>query len=303
MAKELFKSFIQPPFSYLNSRNAEWQKRKKLWKEWGGFTEDESRDSLVFDPEVSKKDGHQRICNVGSLLEFDPVLAELLFKWFCPPKGLIGDAFAGGPIRGFVASLLGYRYIGVELRQEQVDIDQKRAQCLNVTPSYIVGDSLIEIPRFKEKVDCWVCCPPYYNLEQYSDDPNDLSNIDTYENFLRVYRNIIKVCVDKLKDNRFACFVVGDIRDKDGFYRNFVSDTISAFLDCGMKLYNEAILVNVVGSVSLRVNRQFGIYRKLGKLHQNVLVFYKGNDCKKIKDDFPKIDSDYYIPENQDILF
>jgi hypothetical protein len=299
----LFDKFVMPPFSVLDSRAGYWQKRKKQWKEWGEFTEDESRDSLVFDPEVSKKDGHQKICKVGSLLEFDPVLAELCYKWFVPPKGVILDPFAGGPIRGIVASQLGYRYIGVDLRQEQVDIDYKKAQNLKLDPFWVVGDSLIEVPKIKEQVDFVFSCPPYFDLEVYTDDKNDLSNQQSYEEFLRVYISIINESVKKLKDNRFACFVVGDIRDENGFYRGFVNDTIDCFRRAGTRLYNEAILVNVVGSVSLRVNRQFGIYRKLGKLHQNVLVFYKGSNCKNIKLDFPEIDTNYHIPDDQSALF
>ena len=92
-----------------------------------------------------------------------------------------------------------------------------------------------------------------------------------------------------LKDNRFACFVVGDIRDKKGYYRNFVSNTISAFTNAGTKLYNEAILVNSVGSLPVRVGGSFGSNRKMGKCHQNVLIFYKG-DISKIRDEIAQID-------------
>lgn len=45
-------------------------------------------------------------------------------------------------------------------------------------------------------------------------------------------------------------------------------------------LYNEAVLVTAVGSLPIRVGRQFETGRKLGKTHQNVLVFIKG-DAKK----------------------
>jgi len=69
---------------------------------------------------------------------------------------------------------------------------------------------------------------------------------------------------------------------------NFVSDTIQAFRDSGMELYNEIILVNVVGSLAVRVRRQFNGGRKIGKMHQNVLVFYKG-DPKKIKENYPEL--------------
>jgi len=44
-----------------------------------------------------------------------------------------------------------------------------------------------------------------------------------------------------------------------------------------MKYYNEIILYNVVGSLSVRVSKQFEPYRKIGKIHQNILVFYKGD--------------------------
>ena len=100
-----------------------------------------------------------------------------------------------------------------------------------------------------------------------------------------------------LKEDRFAVFVVGDVRDKNGFYQNFVSDTIQAFIDSGMMLYNEMILVNAVGTLAIRAGRQFSIGRKVGKQHQNVLVFYKGNP-KKIKSNYPELDLSYIEDES-----
>ena len=51
---------------------------------------------------------------------------------------------------------------------------------------------------------------------------------------------------------------------------------------------SKIILVNQIGSLPIRVGRQFQIGRKTGKSHQNVLVFYKG-DPLKIRDEFPRI--------------
>ena len=70
---------------------------------------------------------------------------------------------------------------------------------------------------------------------------------------------------------------MGDIRDKQGIYRNFVSDTIEAFQDAGAQLYNDAVFVMAVGTVMMQTSRNFPIGRKLGKTHQNVLVFIKGD--------------------------
>jgi hypothetical protein len=124
--------------------------------------------------------------------------------------------------------------------------------------------------------DLLFSCPPYADLEIYSDDPADLSAM-TYEDFLTAYRAIIEGACKLLKPDRFACFVVGDVRDKHGNYRDFVGDTVQAFRDAGLHLYNEAILVTAVASLPIRIGKQFSATRKMGKTHQNVLVFLKGD--------------------------
>lgn len=130
-----------------------------------------------------------------------------------------------------------------------------------------------------EQFDLVFSCPPYGDLEVYSDDPEDLSTM-THEAFLESYRRIIAASVAKLRPDRFAVFVVGDFRDGRGFYRNFVADTISAFQDAGATLYNEAVLATAISSLPLRAGRQFAAGRKLGKTHQNVLVFYNGDPAQ-----------------------
>lgn len=142
------------------------------------------------------------------------------------------------------------------------------------------GDSLnIDKIAGEVKADFVFSCPPYVDLEVYSDNPADLSNM-AYADFIQAYTQIIAKSCALLKNDRFACFVVGEVRDKKGNYHNFVSDTINAFKAAGLKYYNEAILVTVAGSLPLRAGKQFKVSRKLGKTHQNILVFVKG-DARK----------------------
>ncbi len=211
---------------------------------------------------------------------FDPVLCELAYTWFTAPGAHILDPFAGGSVRGIVATYLGRDYTGIDLRPEQIAANQHQAAAIvpGRLPRWIVGNSLNAIPA--DDYDLIFTCPPYYDLEVYSDDPEDLSNKEDYGAFLNDYRAIIAQAVERLRADRFACVVVGDIRDRKGMYRNFVADTIAVFRDAGMALYNEAILVTAVGSLSIRVGRQFEAGRKLGKTHQNVLVFVKGDPRK-----------------------
>lgn len=223
---------------------------------------------------------------------FDPVLCEVGYRWFCPSGGSIIDPFAGGSVRGIVAALTGRQYTGVDLSERQIEANEANWKEIDHTsilpqeqaakvydPRWICGDSLNIDKLVDGKFDLLFTCPPYADLEVYSDKPEDISN-KKYPEFLELYRAIIKKATAKLKDNSFAVCVVGDVRGEDGFYYNFVSDTIQAFQDAGMRLYNEAILVMAYGSLPIRVSKQFANSRKLGKAHQNILIFNNGNPAQ-----------------------
>ena len=232
-------------------------------------------------------------CQASGTSIFDPVLCELIYLWFTPYKGsYILDPFAGGSVRGIVAAYLEHNYIGIDLSENQIAANRLNAQEVlkDIQPPVWICDDSENLEHYTKDIefDLIFSCPPYFDLEIYSDDNRDLSNMQ-YDKFIEKYRNIISKSIGKLKDNRFACFVVSDIRDRKGFYRNFPATTIDAFQDAGAILYNEAILVNVAGSLPIRVGKQFARYRKLGRLHQKVLIFYKG-DPKTIKQEFNEIE-------------
>lgn len=150
-------------------------------------------------------------------------------------------------------------------------------------PNWITGDSR-EIDRHvppDQQVDLIFSCPPYADLEVYSDDPADISSMG-YQEFLEAYREIIAKACARLRDNRFAVWVVGEVRTKKGggHYHNFVGDTIKAFEDAGLRYYNEAVLITATGSLALRAGHIFRASRKLGKGHQNMLVFAKGEPTR-----------------------
>ena len=211
---------------------------------------------------------------------FDPVLCEMAYRWFCPAGGQIVDPFAGGSVRGIVAGALCRHYWGCDLRPEQIAANEAQADEIapRVRPVWVCGDSMDKLAD-APAADFVFSCPPYGDLEKYSDDPRDLSAMDWHA-FVAAYKRIILRAVGRMKPDTFACFVVGDFRDGRGFYRNFVSETIDGFEQAGARLYNEAILATPVGTAAMRVTKQFESGRKLAKTHQNVLVFCKG-DWKK----------------------
>jgi hypothetical protein len=311
----LKERFIIPPFSIFDTRQGYWMDRKRKWIALG-LESDEGRPEELFMAKSGQSSGIYNLRNrmrgangvdpswdeilneakrrgmhvyTGTSI-FDPVLTEIIYTWFNIPAGIIIDPFAGGTVRGIVASELDQLYYGIDIRPEQVEANIKQANLLGAKGAHwITGDShnLNQLIPEGIMADLIFSCPPYSDLEVYSDLEDDLSTME-YATFHKVYREIIAQSCKRLKQNRFACFVVGDIRDEKGNYRNFVSHTIDAFHDAGLELYNEIILINVAGSLPVRVGRQMASSRKVGKMHQNVLVFYKG-DPSQIKDIYPEI--------------
>jgi len=200
----------------------------------------------------------------------------LAYRWFCKKGGLILDPFSGGSVRGLVACLLGFKYIGVDLRKEQIEENEKQASELQAYPKYLIGDSRYYADLVDKEGDFIFSSPPYFNREKYSDLGDDLNNSKDYEEFLIGYYQCIKSCCSRLKENRFACFEVAETRYKNGIQLSLVSDTIKAFESCGLRLYNDIIHLKPIGSASIRTNI-FVKSRKVVPVHEHVLVFIKGN--------------------------
>lgn len=275
----LAEKFGAPPFSVLDTKQGYWVDRRRQWLAITGNLSETKEGTL------SKGENLINTINEGSS-NFDPVLAEIMYKWFCKPNGHILDPFGGEQTKGVVAAELGYKYSAVEYRQEQVTLNiEKTKQYEGVT--YKTGDSENIDTLLPGSYDMVFTSPPYYDLEVYSTD--DMSALGTYDEFIAKYQNIMTTCANMLADNSFYVVKVGEVRDKKtGVYRNFIGDNIRIGIDAGLKYYNEIILVNSLGTAPLRVNRFMG-YRKVGKCHQNILVFYKGNP-KDIKANYPKIE-------------
>ena len=278
-----------PPFSVLDARKGYWKERRRFWEQ-----------TYRIDSGCGRKDNLLGYKGLGGSAArgtsiFCPVLCELVYRWFCPASGTVLDPFAGGSVRGCVAARLGLRYHGVDLSQTQLEENVQQAARMRgiaaaakarwVDPTWHCADSrqlrALEALQGLPPVDFVFSCPPYFDLENYSDDPLDLSNADSYDAFLASYREIIAASVARLAPNRFCCFVVGEIRSSDGFCRNFVSDTIDAFQARGAKLYNSAIMMLPLHSLPMRASAAFSATAKLGMCHQHVLVFYNGRHPNK----------------------
>lgn len=287
-----------PPFSVINTISFDWQRRKDEWEvlfKDSTVGRDVKRFNATPTNTFSARGADAK--QAESVSEFDPYLAELMYRWFSREGDKILDPFAGGCVRGVVASVLGRNYEGVDLNSAQVIANRNQYKDLQEqytnlagTAQWIWGDA----DRFLGMSDCAdmvFTCPPYYNLEQYTNDPNDLSRQPSYADFLNKYSSILYKASKGLKDNSFFVIVVSEVREEPrGIEKsNFVGlvpDTIHILRDkCSLHYYNEIIVMNNIGSLPIRAPKYFDQSRKIGRMHQNCLVFYKG-DLKAIEEKF-----------------
>jgi hypothetical protein len=278
--RSLAERFVIPPLSVFRVASGYWQDRKKAWLSLGIQSEKGRDDGMLKNlAALAKKAGGGALPSESI---FDPVLCEIMYRWLCPPGGQILDPFAGGSVRGVIAGSLDCDYTGIDLRQEQVDANYSQIGIVkDRKPIWICGDSRNMDACLPPDFECDLVfsCPPYADLEVYSKEPEDLSNMD-YPEFKAAYWDIIKKACSRLREDSFAVFVVGEARSKTGAYYGLVPDTVKAFEDAGVCFYNEMILATQIAAKALTVAEGFVKSRKIGKIHQNILVFVKGDPVK-----------------------
>jgi hypothetical protein len=269
----------------LRGDRQEWVDRKKELEEYVLDDASTRRAPLYDTKPLGKNDTEQSI--------FDSYPAETLYHWYCPAGGLILDPFAGMPIRGVVAALGGYEYLGYELDPKQVERNQEQFRQFlrrldeNDPVSNMVGDMTCFAGPAQElisqsQVDFLIACPPYLDLEPYS-KPGDLWHSDDLSNmseeaFTKAYSAILARAFDLLKPDRFAAFIVQDIRPKKKHYLfRLVSLTEDIAERDGARLHNKAAYVTPYGTAPQRMAASFENSRILTSVHQTVLVFCKGD--------------------------
>lgn len=297
-----------PPFSVLDRRTKTWQERRRLWLGFGIASEQGREEVVLFGKHLNVrtaplKDGKINKDYRPTVSVYDPVLAEIMIRWFCVPKqAKILDPFSGGSVRGIVASFLGHDYTGIDLREEQIQANEKQYEALkhkmpegHIKPTWLVGDST-NLGKLSDSFDFCLTSPPYFKIEHYSDLKEDLNNM-SWPQFVDNYREIIHQTANKLKANSFVAWNVGNARDpKTRMYVNQQDLTKTCFEECGFYLQNELVLIHPILSLAFRANSMFLPKRTVPKQHEYVLIFYNGTH-----NDIPAIDPQkVLIPEAEE---
>ena len=264
------------PLSVLTPNRAEAQRLKKICNDEAQTRELVPRHGGGF----KKYEKKGEVCNATLAINsgfaasiFNPDLAQKIISMYAPEKANILDQFGGGGTRGIIAAMMGHKYTGIELRAGEVKRIEAQKKKLGLKFDIKVGNSITYDCGF-EKFDFSLTCPPYYDLEVYSKDKDDLSNYASYGDFLTDLNRVMQRNYQALKAGSFSAWVVGNFRDKDGNLRHFNGDVVQMAQAVGFKLWDELIWQGAAGMAGLR-SGQFLSNRKSVRVHEYILVFKK----------------------------
>ncbi len=142
---------------------------------------------------------------VRSVVNFKPVIARYIYDTYAKPNSKVLDPCAGygGRLSGAIAANKGLKYTGIDpdgrtivgntklgaFYASQFDIDGTKEWDFDFR--LIMGCAEDEMKKIEEKYSLIFTSPPYFNVEQYSNDPTQsYIRHNTYEtwrdNFLKV---------------------------------------------------------------------------------------------------------------------
>ena len=186
----------------------------KEWKNYSHILTDSLWDFTSRD----KKNGHKYDYH-GNYI---PQIAQQLFERFTKKDDIILDLFFGSGTSGIEALNMNRRCIGVELKSDLVDyVKEKFTPKDLVTKINILnGDSSsksiqdriqsrLEIMG-KDQAQFLILHPPYDDIIKFSDDPKDLSNCKSTEEFYELFEKVAANGYKILEKGRFAALIIGD---------------------------------------------------------------------------------------------
>lgn len=213
------------------------------------------------------------------LSEFNPQLAKMLYSYYGRDAKNVLDPFAGRATRGLIANMMGKHYIGYDVSPSTIEFAENRFKYHKFSDYELYPKSSHAMDEVADdSVDYIMTCPPYYDLEKYEHTDMQMSDCETYDDFLSIYGKIIRECYKKLREGGLFTIVVAYWRR--GRVYDLPYDTKRIAIDSGFLLHDEVISV---------LNSPFN-YCQIGKCdehsytsktHEYILTFSKGNVKKR----------------------
>ena len=156
---------------------------------------------------------------------FVPQIPRQLMRRFTKPGDVVLDTFLGSGTTMIEAKRLGRSCIGVELSPEiakgaKALATQQHSENPNTFTAVITGDCASASVRKriqsklgknkKSDVGLVIMHPPYHDIIQFSEHPDDLSNASSVDEFVGRFGDAVRNVIDLLADKHYLAVVIGD---------------------------------------------------------------------------------------------
>lgn len=202
----LLKSIHEVRTSAINDINL------NRWKEY----EDIYTDSLWI---VDKRDS-SGVHSAGYWGNFIPQIPHQMMRRYTKQGEWVLDTFAGSGTTLIEGQRLGRNTIGIELQsqaaQHAFDLVSQEPNPHGVVCDVVNTDSVsanyssVLSGYETDSVQLAILHPPYFDIIQFSDDPSDLSNAASVEDFLQQMSRIVQNVAAVLDKGRYLVLVIGD---------------------------------------------------------------------------------------------
>lgn len=190
-----------------------------------------------------------------------------LIRYFTKSGQTVLDPFVGVGSTLKACAVDGRKGIGIELNPTFSDLARQRLESevhdmfSSVNDQKIVeGDAREKLKELEnQSIDFVVTSPPYWSIlkkedhkarqerkekglvTDYGDDPRDLANIESYDDFIDELTDIFGECARVLKDGKYMAIVVSDFREKSK-YIMFHADLARSLERVGLEMRGLKVL-------------------------------------------------------------
>lgn len=219
----------------------------------------------------------------GTLSRFPQSVGRVLLLLYTKRGDIVCDPFAGHNSRMELCFRHGRHYYGNDLSADFMRANEKIAWTLlrESKMALLENDTKIKLTKGDSRKLPWksnfgdftITSPPYWDIEFYGDEPEQLGTGKSYKEFLQGLGQVACENFRVLKPGAFCVWCINDFR-KDGKFYSYHEHTASLLRKAGFVQWDIAI-TDLGSSVRANFAQQIVDSKILPKRHEYCLVFRK----------------------------
>jgi hypothetical protein len=223
-----------------------------------------------------------RGCGSGALSTFFQDVGRSIVLYYSEPGELVWDPFAGHNSRMDLCVKAGRNYFGCDLSTPFHAFNVKRADELRkLYPNAEITLHHVDsrkAPLGNKDAAFTITSPPYWDIEYYGDEPEQMSNCQTYTEFIDDMQLVLRRNFKALRPGAYACYFINDFRKKGKMYF-YHMDLTRAGEAAGFEAHDIMIVDFGRGFRDVFVNQNIKS-RIIPKRHEYMIVFRKPKESQ-----------------------